>query len=68
MPMTNPPSCQGNLQHHAGPPQATSSHPRFLGHRDEEEEEGKDCRHGNNRGGEGVKGLVMHSLRGPQVG
>lgn len=39
MPMTNPPSCQGNLQHHAGPPHATSSHPRFLGHRDEEEEE-----------------------------
>lgn len=69
MPMTNPSSCQGNLQHHAGPQHATSSHPEFPSHRDEEEEGGgKDCRHGNNCRGEGVKGLVMHSLGGPQVG
>lgn len=70
MPMTNLPPCQGDfLQHGAGPQHATSSHPGLPGHTDdEEEEEGKHCRHGSSCGGEGAKGLAMHSLGVSQVG
>lgn len=70
MPMTNLPPCQGDfLRHRAGPQSAISSHPRLPGHREEEEEEeGKHCRHGSSCGGEGAKGPAMHSLGVPQVG